>query len=89
MDAAAIDIADLKVISLPLSMPHISGDVDTVEPAPYIASVGKAGTRFALLWRARGTGKRIPSHNRVRHAQEGYLNARIWCDREEGFRYDQ
>jgi len=40
--AAMIDIPDLKVISLPLSMPHIFGDVDTVLPDPYIAIGGEA-----------------------------------------------
>ena len=41
---AAIDIADLKVISLPLSMPRFFRDVDSLKPAPYIAIVGEAET---------------------------------------------
>ena len=40
--AATIDSLDLKVISLPLSMPLDLGDVDTQIPAPYIAIVGEA-----------------------------------------------
>jgi len=49
-------------------MPRFAGDVDSHKPDPYIATDGETETRFVLLWRARGTGKRNPSHIRVRHA---------------------